>query len=115
MEKVFINCNRLVLGLENIPLDIRQNNSSGDDDIPHLTSLAELEMQAIEHTCRVCEWNLTKAAEVLKLVVQHYGANLKSIISIQMLSMQIDAFQIEIILMSQCFILVQCFNGIEIL
>lgn len=33
MEKVFINCNRLVLGLENIPLDIRQNNSSGDDDI----------------------------------------------------------------------------------
>ena len=42
MEKVFINCNRLVLGLENIPLDIRQNNSSGDDDIPHLTSLAEL-------------------------------------------------------------------------
>ncbi|MDF9347916.1 hypothetical protein OH693_24130 [Escherichia coli] len=23
-------------------------------------------MQAIEHTCRVCEWNLTKAAEVLK-------------------------------------------------
>lgn len=67
MEKVFINCNRLVLGLENIPLDIRQNNSSGDDDIPHLTSLAELEMQAIEHTCRVCEWNLTKAAEVLKI------------------------------------------------
>ncbi|MCQ8796490.1 helix-turn-helix domain-containing protein [Escherichia coli] len=26
-----------------------------------------MDMQAIEHTCRVCEWNLTKAAEVLKI------------------------------------------------
>lgn len=66
MEKIFLNCNKLVLGLEDIPLDIRQNNNS-DEDIPHLTSLAELEMQAIEHTCRICEWNLSKAADVLKI------------------------------------------------
>lgn len=66
MEKIFLSCNKLVLGLEDIPLDIRQNNN-GDEEVPHLTSLADLEMQAIEHTCRVCEWNLSKAAEVLKI------------------------------------------------
>ncbi|STP22391.1 DNA-binding transcriptional regulator DhaR [Escherichia coli] len=67
MEKVFINCNRLVLGLENI-LWISDKITVVATMISLIfTSLAELEMQAIEHTCRVCEWNLTKAAEVLKI------------------------------------------------
>ncbi|ADO49741.1 dihydroxyacetone kinase operon transcriptional regulator DhaR [[Enterobacter] lignolyticus] len=67
MEKIFMGCGKLVLELEDIPLDIRQNNNCAADDVSHLISLAEVEMQAIEHVCRVCDWNLSKAADVLKI------------------------------------------------
>jgi len=67
MEKIFMGCGKMMLELEDIPLDIRQNNNCSEGDVSHLVSLAEVEMQAIEHVCRVCDWNLSKAAEVLKI------------------------------------------------
>lgn len=67
MEKIFMSCSKLMLELDDIPLDIRQNNNCAEGDVSHLISLAEVEMQAIEHVCRACDWNLSKAAEVLKI------------------------------------------------